>query len=556
MDIQKFQADIAIIGGGTGGVAAALAAARSGCRVILTEESDWIGGQLTSQITPPDEHGWIEQFGCTASYRHFREQARDFYRQHYPLIEAARREPFLNPGNSWVSALSIEPTVAHAVLSAMLSAYVHAEKLLILTQHVPVQVEMDGAERIRSVRLQNTVSGRQCEVSAQMVVDATELGDLLPLCACEYVTGQEARSQTGEPSAPKIARPANQQAFTWCFTLEHLQGADFVTAAPPQYDFWSRYYFPVTPPWPGPLLGFDGLSPRTMLPVRYRFTPNPEAQPLPGDLPPQQQPIDRTLWTYRRIIDRRQFAPGSYASDIVSINWPMNDYLQRSLVSDSESERAQALIEAKNLSHCLLHWLRTEAPREDGGKGWPGLRTCPQVTGTKDGFAKAPYVRESRRIRAVTTILQQDISPDYLPAGSTRARPFEDSVGIGSYRIDLHPSTGGDNFIDVPTLPFQIPLGALIPVRMENLLAGAKNIGTTHITNGCYRLHPIEWNIGEVAGMLAAHSIRSGISPRRIQADARLRERFQSDLRACGVEIEWPETIRPEGGDPHIHAKT
>jgi hypothetical protein len=45
-------------------------------------------------------------------------------------------------------------------------------------------------------------------------------------------------------------------------------------------------------------------------------------------------------------------------------------------------------------------------------------------------------------------------------------------------------------------------LGALIPIRMENLLPAAKNIGTTHITNGCYRMHPVEWNIGEAAGAL------------------------------------------------------
>lgn len=39
---------------------------------------------------------------------------------------------------------------------------------------------------------------------------------------------------------------------------------------------------------------------------------------------------------------------------------------------------------------------------------------------------------------------------------------------------------------------------------MENLLPGAKNLGTTHITNGCHRLHPVEWNVGEAAGALAA----------------------------------------------------
>jgi len=108
--------------------------------------------------------------------------------------------------------------------------------------------------------------------------------------------------------------------------------------------------------------------------------------------------------------------------------------------------------------------------------------------GTEDGLAMAPYIRESRRILALTTIREQDVSAEHLAEGSDRARQFTDSVGTGYYRIDLHPSTGGDNYIDVPSLPFQIPLGALIPVRTKNLLPAAKNIGTTHLTNGRYRL--------------------------------------------------------------------
>ena len=80
-------------------------------------------------------------------------------------------------------------------------------------------------------------------------------------------------------------------------------------------------------------------------------------------------------------------------------------------------------------------------------------------------------------------------------------------MGVGSYRIDLHPSTGGNNYIDISSLPFQIPLGALIPRRVENLLPACKNLGTTHITNGCYRLHPVEWAIGEAAGALAAYCL-------------------------------------------------
>jgi hypothetical protein len=126
------------------------------------------------------------------------------------------------------------------------------------------------------------------------------------------------------------------------------------------------------------------------------------------------------------------------------------------------------------------------------------------------------------------------------PREEIAAEPFPDSVGVGSYRIDLHPSSGGRNYIDVSSLPFQIPLGALIPRRVENLLAGAKNLGVTHITNGCYRLHPVEWNIGESAGLVAAYAVRTGNVPRHVRNTPRLREEFQAAIQAQGVEIAWP----------------
>ena len=109
---RELHADVAVIGGGTGGVAAALAAARHGLNVILTEETDWIGGQLTSQAVPPDEHPWIESFGCTRLYRNFRDGVRDYYRRHYPLTPDARARPNFNPGNGNVSKLCCEPRVS------------------------------------------------------------------------------------------------------------------------------------------------------------------------------------------------------------------------------------------------------------------------------------------------------------------------------------------------------------------------------------------------------------------------------------------------------------
>jgi hypothetical protein len=176
------------------------------------------------------------------------------------------------------------------------------------------------------------------------------------------------------------------------------------------------------------------------------------------------------------------------------------------------------------------------------------------VSGSAVTLAKAAYIRESRRIRALRTIREQDVSAKFRP-GDTLAERYEDSVGIGYYRIDLHPSSGGDNYIDVPSLPFRIPLGALVPVRMRNLIPAAKNIGTTHLTNGCYRLHPVEWNIGEAAGELAAHCIEQKRAPQEIVSDGGRVPAFQQQLASRGFELAWPENLNLDDGDPHAHAR-
>jgi hypothetical protein len=109
-----------------------------------------------------------------------------------------------------------------------------------------------------------------------------------------------------------------------------------------------------------------------------------------------------------------------------------------------------------------VRWLQTDAPRPDGGAVYPGLRLCPEVLGIPDGLAAAAYVRESRRIAAEFTILETHVGVD-ARAGADRAETFPDTVGVGCYRIDLHPSTAVRGYLDIATYPFQIPLGAWAP---------------------------------------------------------------------------------------------
>ncbi|MFO1447477.1 MAG: FAD-dependent oxidoreductase [Opitutaceae bacterium] len=539
---HKLGADVAILGGGVGGCAAALALAEAGKQVILTEETVWIGGQLTSQAVPPDEHGWIEHQGCTFSYRRFRATVRNYYRKNYPLLPHYRCADHLNPGNGWVSPLCHEPRVALASLEMMLAPHVSAGRVRILRKHRLAGVHLRDAAHLAAVVVSDA---RQVEtaITADYFLDATENGDLLPYAGAEYVTGAESRAQTGEANAPEHAAPGNNQAFSLCFALEHRAGENHVIPPPADWGYWKDYRPALRPPWPGPLLSWNAVNPRTLAPIRYRFDPHNEA-PIPFS----------GLWSYRRILDRSLFVPGAYASDVTLVNWPMIDYMEGDLLTTSEETRAVHLNAARQLSLSMVYWLQTEAPRPDGGLGWPGLRLRGDLLGSGDGLALAPYIRESRRIRAERTIVERDLSAAFR-SGDTLAERYNDTVGVGYYRIDLHPSSGGDNYIDVASLPFRIPLGALIPVRMENLLPAAKNIGVTHITNGCYRLHPVEWNVGEAAGTLCAYALDHSVRPRVVLHNDRHLAAFQAALECRGVQLRWPENLNLEDGDSHIHAR-
>ena len=537
--MTEYKADVAVIGGGLGGVAAALAVLAAGRRVVLTEESDWLGGQSTSQLVPPDEHPWVEAIGRTRSYGAFRDRIRDHYRRNYPLRPEAAEDPRLNPGAGSVSVLTHEPRVAVAVIDEMLAAYQVDRQLVILKQAVPTAADTDG-DRVLAVTLENRTTGDRDIVTAPYFIDATELGDLLELAGVEHVIGAESGKDTGELHAVDgPAAPLDQQAITWCFALDYLPGEDHTIDRPANYDFWRSY----TPDfWPGPLFSWTDVLPTTL---------ETRTEGLLADGRSARGGVARDRWNFRRIMSVGHYPQGRYESDVTVVNWPQVDYFLGPLLGVSAQERARHELAAKEQSLSFLHWMQTEAPRFDGGTGYPGLRPRPDITGTADGLAMRPYIRESRRILAETRVVEEHLGVEArglagLPDG---AEVFGDSVGVGSYRIDLHPSTGAEGkprtYVDISSYPFQIPLGALIPERVENLLAGAKNIGTTHITNGCYRLHPVEWTIGEAAGAAVAFALDANVVPRAIRADEQRLTDFQRLLtNDLGFHLSWPDYAR------------
>jgi hypothetical protein len=531
---KELSASVIICGGGLGGCAAALAALRNHMNVILTEETDWIGGQLTQQGVPPDEHEWIETTGSTKLYRDFRNSVRQYYKRNYQLTASAKADRFFDPGNGAVSKLCHEPRVALAVLNEMLEPYVKSGKLILLKNSKITSADCSG-DIIRSVRATNLLSGDSTILSAPYFIDATELGDLLPLTGTEFITGSESQKETYELHAPETSDPGNTQSFNYCFAIDYLQGEDHTIDKPRDYDFWHDFKPQLKPPWPGKLLDYH-YSNSTLASKELAFDPTgKETSPL------------FNLWTYRRIINKTNFKPGVFKSDITIVNWPQNDYMNGNLTSANQKEVMKHLDNAKQLSLSLLYWLQTEAPRIDKGNGWPGLRLRKDIMGTSDGLAKHPYIRESRRIKALFTVLEEHVGKENRArvAGknnSNSAAIFADSVGTGYYHIDLHPTCSGNNYIDFDSLPFQIPLGSLLPERMQNIIPANKNIGTTHLTNGCYRLHPVEWGIGEAAGSLIAFAIKNKIIPKAIREKDSLLIEFQQMIRNQGIETQWPNT--------------
>lgn len=516
--------DVAIIGGSTGGTAAYLAACALGVNAVLVSETTRLGGQFTVQgVSALDEHAYIETFGGTASYMRLRQTIRAIYQREYgaparmPHSLLGEDKP-LNPGNGWVSRLCFLPSVGVAALDTMLTNAPYT--LPILYGWRPVAVERTS-DHIQAVVVQNA-QGEQHHISARYYLDATDAGDLIALAGVPHVTGAESRAETGESAAAEVAKPSEVQGFTYSFAVEFCVGEDHTIPKPEGYEaFRDGQPYTLAP------LGRDGQ------PVPYRmFAQHGENLPF---------------WTYRRIHDGALLG----GNDIALINWVSNDYHGGDILNADPDTRQCYLDEAKRLSLGFLYWLQTECPRDTGGKGYPELKLRPDIMGTADGLSELPYLREARRILPLTRIRAQDIAAE--TNDGARARHFAASVGIGWYAMDLHPCVGNPQASRyTPTRPFQVPLGALIPQQPINLIAACKNIGTTHLTNGAYRLHPTEWAIGEAALHLAAFCAQNSLTPHALHADAWQVLRLQHRLVQHGVPIAWAVDVLPT--HPHFHS--
>jgi hypothetical protein len=507
--------DIVIVGGSLGGCAAALAAGGGRFSVCLLEASGWLGGQYSAQgVTKPDESRYTPTVGSTAAYRAFHHNVRAFYRNNYQLSSQGQNQPTLNPGGAY-PGFSTEPLVAHQILLQELQAMSNVNVRL-NTRVTGANVQGDTIKSLETV----DGNGNPATYNGTYFLDATDLGDLLPLAGVEFSLGAESKAQTGEPNAPDTAQPNWIQPITVVVALERRpQNEDNTIAKPANYDQLkaSQQYTQK-----------DGYISKVF-----------------------QTPVD--LWTYRRYIAAGNFNDPAFPNDLSMLNMAANDYQGATIPTGDATKDAQIVANARAASLGFVYWLQTECPRDDGsGNGYPNLRVRPDQFNTSDGTAAQPYIRESRRIKAKYTVVQQDLDSDYN--SGLRAKNYRDSCGIGLYGgLDIHglAAVGMDEqFINIK--PFEIPASALIPVRVQNLLAACKNLGVTHITNGAYRLHPIEWNVGEAAGALALYALDQNVVAAGVPANAGQLRAYQQRLLDRGVPLFWWTDIT--FGDPSYAA--
>ncbi|HEY9773413.1 MAG TPA: FAD-dependent oxidoreductase [Planktothrix sp.] len=536
--------DLLIAGGGMGGVAAALAATdqsgeRKQIKVCLTEETDWIGGQMTAQgVSAFDENYLVEVSGANRSYQKLRTEIRDYYRENFKLTGDAANDPLLNPGDCWVSWLSFEPKVALALLYDELKPAIDSGRLAIYPRMKPIYARLtsgeivgagsrpsenaDASNRIEAVgMLALDGSDKVWQFKPKLCIDATELGDILPLAKLPYSTGSDCRRDTDEAHAPVDGDPENLQDFTYPFVLEYRPGEKHVIDKPAQYDRYNE----------AGKFSFQGYK---MFEQSVKPGPCGDDDAAGGNhgcyLP---------FWTYRRLLSSKQFDDAKVAHDVAMINWDSNDTRGENIIDEAVETQARRLALGKLISLGFLYWLQTEAPRDDGGKGYPELMLRTDVLGSADGLSKFPYIREARRARCLRLIKEGDIVAATNPGARAAAMPSP--VGIGLYPVDIHghqevPGAGQ------ASRPFQIPIEALLPSFHTNVFPACKNIGTTHITNGAYRLHPIEWAIGEASGVMCKMILDGTVELHSLKGQAGLR-RVQWELIRRGVPLFWFDDV-------------
>ncbi|PSB03462.1 FAD-dependent oxidoreductase [Merismopedia glauca] len=608
--------EILVAGGGLAGVATAYEALLAGRTVCITEITDWVGGQLSSQgVSALDERATQRtKLFYSRGYLDLRQRIEKYYQQ-------------LNPGKCWVSESCFLPKDAHQILAQMLQDVAKEGKgtlkwfpstvikelqttgsgsgqqiqSVIAIEHAPApgapglnveplsknledfyRYENSGKftkKIIRFVPPKPEKSQPTKPPADWYVVDATETGELVALAGVPYKLGIDPRTHLEPSAASDKNDPYCTQGFTYTFAME-------ATAEPQQHtlpSFYQQY---------APYYSYE-LKRLASFPLVFTYrrilniTPGAETEfsnikftePMPGDISMQN-------WTWGN-----DYRPGTKDDNLVLTQEQLQATGQLKPGGWKGGLRTETLRKGEEHSIGYFYWLvagTTDSQLGDGVKQpHPNNRLLAGLDspmGTAHGLSKYPYIREGRRIigrpgmgyskgfmvseidisrrnyrdddyysknlppdmykRLLTSlsgleivkVIRGEISADSIKRRS-RSTIYPDSVGIAHYAIDFHPcmtqsppekpgntEKPGERRGAGQAYPFQVPLRAMIPQKVDNMLVVGKSIATSHIAAAAYRVHAFEWSSGAAAGITLDFVFQQGILPYQLVENLLRRE--------------------------------
>lgn len=449
--------DVLIVGGGAGGTSAGIQSARMGARTVILEETPWIGGMLTAAGVSCVDGNYQLQSGIFGEFV-------DSLVVEYGSPEALQ--------SGWVSYVNFDPHIGQRIFTDMTQTC--GGLLDVRREAVVTDVRADNGDWIVSW---SDSAGRRHSIKADVLIDATELGDIAKACGVDYRIGMEASAETGESIAPVEANDVIQDLTFVAFLKDYGPDADMTIDEPEGYD--------------PSLFANSALNPMSTV-----------------------AETGQTIWAPEMMITYGKTPQGRYM-----INWPIygNDYYVNS-VEMSREERQKAYEKAKNFTRCFVYFIQTQL-------GMKNLGIADDVFPTEDGMPFIPYHRESRRIMG-----EAFFTMDAAAEPFAFDKPYyRTGIAVGDYAVDHHHFRHPDwktlpdlEFYPIPS--FNVPMGVIIPKQndVEDLIVAEKSVSVSNLINGATRLQPVVMQLGQAAGALAALAVTEnkpikGIGVRQLQ---------------------------------------
>jgi FAD dependent oxidoreductase len=544
-----------------------------------------IGRRSASQ---PPGHCWVSQVCFLPRWGH---------EILLSMLQTASRGKLHYFPNTAVKALQIDGTQIQSVRGIQHRPAPAAPPL----NSLPLSATLaDSYREANSAQFNKTILKFQPPVSGPRtgqwyVIEATETGELVALAGVPHRIGVDARSRFEPSASGDAAYPYCPQAYTYPFAMQATATAQPATPPPLYAQYAGSYTF-----------GAPRYGEKPALVFTYRRIQSQQRRPidpktayttvLPGDISMQNwvggndygpgTAEDNLIYTPEQLAATGQLEPGGWQGGL--------------RISSLQAAEAAAL--------GYFYWFHsgTTDAKLGSKQPWPQLQLlqgADSPMGTLHGLSKYPYLRESRRIVGRSaygypdgfSISEIDFSrqnykdpyyPKTLgPAGyrdlatakaglqtipflrgqialeqlrwQPRAHLYPDSVGIGHYSIDFHPcmqtsppeqagnqERPGERQGASTAYPFQIPLRAMIPQQINNLLVTGKSMAMSHIAAAAYRVQAIEWSGGAAAGGAAAFALETGIAPYQLVENlphqSPALERLQQRLVEQGNPIRFP----------------